>query len=100
MKFEFDNTLQVKQFAQSKEAKALLNIPVGKEKQLFKAGDKVTSTEFATYNLNGKDVTVKGVEEVNGYYRYTIHWSELKAGCKKKTIDIYESWRQKDLKLT
>lgn len=99
MKFEFDNTLQVKQFAQTKEARQLLSVPVGSEKQLFKVGDKVTSTEYSCIRLTGLDVTITEVEKVNGYYRYNVKWNRIKSGCKKKVETVYDNFRQKDLRL-
>lgn len=98
-RISFDNTLSVRLFAQSKEAQSILYIPDGNMKQLFKVGDKVTSTDKCCMNMNSYDVTIDRVDEEFGYYNYVVKIERLKYGCKKKKEIIYDRFRQMDLKL-
>jgi hypothetical protein len=87
--FNFDNTLLVKNFAESKEAQAILNnIPRGNQKQLYKIGQNVSA--------NGIDfATIIDCYSQNGYIYYTISWTT----GKRKKIEHTSNERQQDLKL-
>ena len=64
------------------------NIQSGDETQKFQIGDKVQSTQFATYKVYGREII--GVYKENGYFYYQV-------------LDINNSvhtFRQKDLELT
>lgn len=70
----FDNTLQVKQFAQTQQAKDILNmvnIPTGRQTQLYNIGSKV--------NANGIDnAIITDTYKQNGYVYYVISWKHGK----------------------
>lgn len=66
----FDNTKKIGDFAKSKEAQKILNDNHrGAEVQEFRVGDKVTTTETATYRQTG---IIEEVYNNNGYWRYIV----------------------------
>jgi len=83
----FDNTLQVKNFANSPEGQVILNTPAprGNEKQLKNIGDKV--------NGNGYDnAKIIDIYKQNGFFYYVCEWKV------KKNI-YHETQRNKDILL-
>lgn len=88
---QFDNTLKVKQFAQTQEARDILNmknIPIGNHKQLYSIGSKVSA--------NGIEAaTIYDCYFQNGYCYYTITWTT----GKRKKVEHFSRERQQDLVL-
>ena len=64
------------------------NIPSGTETQAFQIGDKVQSTQFATYKVFGREII--GVYKDNGYFYYKVLDGD----------NSIHTFRQKDLELT
>lgn len=64
------------------------NIPSGNETQKFQIGDKVQSTQFATYKVFGREII--GVYKDNGYFYYNVLDGD----------NSIHTFRQKDLELT
>jgi len=83
---QFDNTLSTKQFAQTQEAKDILNRTIiGNQKQLYSIG--------STVNANGiMNATITDTYKQNGFVYYVISWK-----VKKKEYISRE--RQQDLLL-
>jgi len=63
------------------------NIQSGDETQKFQIGDKVQSTQFATYKVFGREII--GVYKDNGYFYYQVLDGD----------NSIHTFRQKDLKL-
>ena len=86
----FDNTLSVKKFAETQEAKNILNDNFhGSEKQLYKVGDLVNGNEHG-FNT-GKIIDVY---KNNGFFCYVIEYK-----IKPKARKIFKmTLRQKDIK--
>ena len=85
----FDNTLSVKHFAESAEAKRILNDTFhGNESQLFQVGQKVNS-------ISGiENATITECYNQNGFWHYMV---EYKFPHHRKVWQ--KSERQKDLSL-
>ena len=84
----FDNTLSVRQFARSVEAEKLLNIPAGKEKQLYKIGMTVDGDDYG-FGCG----TIVDCYCQNGYFLYDVEYK-----LKPKSRKTYKtSLRQKDI---
>lgn len=87
----FDNTASVRKFAQTEEAKKILDdIPNGRESQLYKVGDIVDGDGLGFYN--GKIVDVYSQY---GYYYYVVEY-KLKSKARKK---YHTTIRQRDVVL-
>ena len=86
----FDNTLSVKKFAETQEAKNILNDNFhGNEKQLYKVGD------FVDGNEHGFDIgKIIDVYKNNGFFCYVIEY-KIKPKA-RKTFKM--TLRQKDIK--
>lgn len=86
----FDNTLNIKKFAETQEAKNILNDNFhGSEKQLYKIGDLV--------NGNGHGFNTGKIIDVykhNGFYCYVVEY-KIKPKA-RKTFKM--TLRQKDIK--
>ena len=74
----FDNTKSVRDFAKTEEAKRLLYIPKGNEKQLYSIGQKVNGNG---YGFNEGIIIDVWCE--NGYFRYKVEY-KLKPKARKK----------------
>ena len=84
----FDNTLSIRQFARSAEAEKLLNVPTGKEKQLYKIGMTVDGNGYGFERGIIVDCYCQ-----NGYFWYDIEYK-----LKPKARKTYKtSLRQKDI---
>jgi hypothetical protein len=86
---QFDNTLSVKQFAQTQEAQDILNmkgIPSGNQKQLYSIGTKVSANGI-------ESATIQDCYFQNGYCYYTIVWTT----GKRKIQEHFSRERQQDL---
>ena len=86
---QFDNTLKVKQFAQTQEARDILNmknIPIGNHKQLYSIGSKVSANGI-------EEATIYDCYFQNGYCYYTITWTT----GKRKKVEHFSRERQQDL---
>lgn len=86
---QFDNTLSVKQFAQTKEAQDILNnISVGKQEFIYNIGSKV--------QINGvPEATIQDRYKQNGYCYYTCIWTI----DKRKKKEFFSRERQQDITL-
>ena len=86
---QFDNTLKVKQFSQTQEARDILNmknIPIGNHKQLYSIGSKVSANGI-------EEATIYDCYFQNGYCYYTITWTT----GKRKKVEHFSRERQQDL---
>ena len=68
--------------------KLVNNLVSGNETQKFQIGDKVQSTQFATYKVFGREII--GVYKDNGYFYYKVLDGD----------NSIHTFRQKDLELT
>ena len=73
----FDNTLAVHEFANSPQAKAILNdTHKGNETQLYNIGQQVISTETSTIRLYKADnAIITDIYTQNGYIYYTLSYT-------------------------
>ena len=88
---QFDNTLSIKQFSQTKEAQNILNmvnIPSGNHKQLYSIGSEVSANGI-------ESATIYDCYFQNGYCYYTIVWTT----GKRKKVEHFSRERQQDITL-
>ena len=88
---QFDNTLSVKQFAQTQEAQDIINmkgIPSGSHKQLYSIGSKVSANGI-------EEAKIYDCYFQNGFCYYTIIWTT----GKRKKVEHFSRERQQDITL-
>ena len=65
-------------------AKLVNNLVSGNETQKFQIGDKVQSTQFATYKVYGREII--GVYKDNGYFYYLVNMGDYTRTFRQKDI--------------